>query len=151
MFKRNFILLICLLSLFVNEIFSQVTIGSSILPAKGALLDIKDGTSDLDGTGVTASRGLGLPRVELQANSGDLGKSLNGSITTDETLDKDEHIGLLVYNVGIDESSEATRLCPGLHVWDGNKWEPIVPYPVIKPTKTVVSIEINAKEILIFI
>lgn len=113
-------------------------------PAQGALLDLKENTTNLD-DGVTASKGLGLPRVELQANSGDLGKSLSASTTTDETLDKDEHIGLLVYNTAKDESSEATRLCPGLHVWDGNKWQPIVPYPVIKPTKTVVAVEVTAE------
>lgn len=121
---------------------AQVTIGSSITPAKGALLDLRDGTLDSNNLNITATKGLGLPRVELQAISGDLGKSLDSSATADGSLDKDEHIGLVVYNTGKDESSESTRFCPGIHVWNGEKWVPLTPYPVVKPTQTVISKEV---------
>lgn len=131
-----------LIVLLTNNIYAQVTIGSSIAPAKGALLDLRDGTSNPNNTSVTASKGLGLPRVELQAITGDLGKTLNSSVNIDNSLDKDEHIGLVVYNTGKDESSETTRFCPGIHVWMGDKWQPLVPYPVIEPTKTIISKEV---------
>lgn len=131
-----------LLIIFANTIFAQVTIGSSTPPLKGALLDLKDSTIDSRNGGVTANKGLGLPRVELQSTTGDLHKTLSASATQDQLLDHDEHIGLVVYNTGKDESSEATRFCPGIHVWDGKIWQPLTPYPIVKPSKTVVSKEV---------
>lgn len=144
MYKGVFIKIvnIFLLLMLTSNIFAQVTIGSTIPPLKGALLDLKDGTVDPNNLGVTASRGLGLPRVALQAISGDLGKSLDSSVNIEGNLDKDEHIGLVVYNTNKDESSEATRLCPGIHVWNGEKWESLTPYPVVKSTKVVISKEV---------
>jgi hypothetical protein len=93
---------------------SQVTIGSLIEPAKGALLDLKEHEPDQDNA--TANKGLLLPRVELEhINEFTL-------ITNPTTEQKANHTGLLVYNLTVDESKSLER---GTYQWDGNKWKRI--------------------------
>lgn len=100
-----------------NDLQGQVTIGNSEPPCIGALLDLKD----------NQKKGLGLPRVNLISNSS-LQPCLDNSIADDPTQRK-MHIGLVVYNVGTEvETTKEDRLCHGLHVWDGEKWQPVVPY-----------------------
>lgn len=125
--KTIHILIIVSLSLFLaNSLKAQVTIGSSVPPNKGALLDLKEE----DSNSANAKKGLGLPRVILK-EIGNL--DIEGGVTN---LNKAEHIGLVVYNVekrdvadGITERSQL--LCPGVHVWIGEEWSPLVPYPSI--------------------
>lgn len=125
--KTIYILIIMSLSLFLaNSLKAQVTIGSSIPPNKGALLDLKEE----DGNSTNAKKGLGLPRVILK----EIGIiDIEGGVTD---LNKEEHIGLVVYNVkkrdaadGITERSQL--LCPGIHVWIGEEWSPLISYPKI--------------------
>lgn len=125
-----------LLLLSISVIFpilaeSQVTIGSNLPPAPGALLDLKT-------NGEMSIKGLGLPRVELQSirTQTDLGKTM-GAVES-ETLDPLTHIGLIVYNVGKNEESEEARFCPGLHIWDGDSWQSLTPYSGIKVGKFLV-------------
>lgn len=98
---------------------AQVTLGSTEPPSPGALLDLKE-------EGIT-TRGLGLPRVSLLTNS-----SLEPCLTSTESNDIDQrkaHIGLVVYNVGAEiETTKEDRLCKGMHVWDGDKWQPLTAY-----------------------
>lgn len=110
---------------------SQVTIGSNEEPNTGALLDLKMN----NGKDVNSSKGLGLPRVELKniRTEKDLGKTMGAA--QDNTLNHLDHIGLVVYNIGMNIESEETRFCPGIHVWDGEKWQPFVPYPEIRTLK----------------
>jgi hypothetical protein len=89
-------------------ISAQVTIGSDIPPAKGALLDIKQQT----GTTTATSGGLLLPRVGLTSLT-----SLSPLIASPTTADNTDHRGLTVYNV-----TSNTTFKPGIYVWDGAKW-----------------------------
>lgn len=121
------LLISCIMLLFASlSLKAQVTVGSNLPPAKGALLDLKEFSPKEDNT--TSTRGLGIPRVFLVSNSSLL-PTIAANLNDDTTI-KDSHVGLVVYNVG-DEILESleTRLCKGLHVWDGSKWSPIVPYP----------------------
>lgn len=86
---------------------AQVTIGSSIEPNKGSLLDLKE----TDSTGVNSSKGLLLPRMNLS------------SLTSMEPIFKDSelnddvkktHIGLTIFNLKEDYS---IGLCKGVYVW----------------------------------
>lgn len=106
---------ISLLLISSTMAYSQVTIGSDTPPEAGAILQLKD-----DGTysnGVTAKKGLGLPRVALQ----DLKKLKMGPTAPDLTATgADAHTGLLVYNVSICAPDPVPL---GLYVWNGTEWE----------------------------
>lgn len=103
------------------SVHAQVTIGSDLPPAQGALLDLKNSPS-------FSTKGLGLPRVALKAIEGDLAQTMGKEANT---LDHDQHVGLVVYNITKNEESIEKRFCPGVHVWNGKKWTPLVPYPDI--------------------
>lgn len=119
-----------ILALATLSLSAQVTIGSLEKPRAGALLDLKDGTLDPSNIGITASKGLGLPRVKLikQADT-DISVTISdipaGSYTGD-------HTGLLVYNI-----SKEDGMCPGLHVWDGGKWQALGAKAETKPDITM--------------
>ncbi|MDR1591603.1 MAG: hypothetical protein LBS16_01785 [Prevotellaceae bacterium] len=103
--KTNQFLFLALFAGFLSvaPIAAQVTIGSGIEPAAGALLDLKE--HEADENGVTSTKGLLLPKVDLgTANPfGDL---------EDEKL---KHIGLMVYNTN-------TTMGVGVYVWIGQNW-----------------------------
>lgn len=107
--------------------YAQVTIGSSIKPLEGVLLDLKE----TDALGANSSKGLLLPRVQLKKiESLELGEpSLQ--------LDAEKHIGLMLYNtykydVTTIPPTKPIRpqelICPGVHVWDGESWDAAIPY-----------------------
>lgn len=107
------------------NIKAQVTIGSNNTPVSGALLQLKETSTNGD----NSTRGLSMPRVELKSLSGDLAESMGAP---SGTYDAPSHIGLLVYNTGVnDNTSSAARICQGMHVWTGEQWEPLIPYPSI--------------------
>lgn len=121
--RTNTLLLSLILSCSVWT-SAQVTIGSAIEPAEGAILDLKE-------EGET-KKGLGLPRVSLKGRT-----SLEPCLTADDNNDSDErlsHIGLLVYNVNVIDGmtnntiTKNEMLCEGLHVWNGEEWKPLVKY-----------------------
>ena len=114
-------------TIFALHLNAQVTIGSDSAPIDGALLDLKE-------NGAT-TKGLGLPRVELK----DLTKLTMGSnvITNTGTLWQD-HAGLVVYNIAKVET-KSKRVCPGIHIWDGEIWQPIVPYADVQEQKVLKS------------
>lgn len=116
--------------LCASDISAQVTIGSDIQAEQGALLDLKE---NLDRS---SKKGLGLPRVELKniRTETDLAKTMGASVGL---YDASEHIGLVVYNTGKNEESLATRFCPGVHVWTGTYWKPLIPYPSPVETRTL--------------
>lgn len=120
------ILLVFIIISITTTIRSQVTVGSITPPVEGALLDLKM-------NGNTSTKGLGLPRVILKSIKGDLGKTLGAD--TDGTLNHKEHIGLLIYNIDKNEVDGDTRFCPGLHVWNGEVWQPLTRYPNPKTIK----------------
>lgn len=120
-----------IIGLSLLKLNAQVTIGSLIKPNSGALLDLKME----EGEGINANKGLGLPRVSLKniRTESDLGKTMGA--TDGNTLDHLEHTGLIVYNIAKNEESEATRYCPGVHVWNGEEWKPLKPYPEVTVEK----------------
>lgn len=128
--KRHYVKLlsgIIFLALCAIPVSAQVTIGSGQTPNRGALLDLKE-----DGA---TTKGLGLPKVKLIAlapESDDLKLTIEGAKGAKWELDT--HVGLLVYNIHSIES-DTNRLCPGVHVWDGSFWQPIVPYAPILERK----------------
>ncbi len=93
---------------------AQVTIGSGITPNPGAILDLKEDNS----VNQNSTRGLGLPRVELE----DINELYPMFASGDPAYTPDQkkiHIGLAIYNTKDDLSN---RLCPGPYAWNGNKW-----------------------------
>lgn len=90
---------------------SQVTIGSGIPSVKGALLDLKEHVPDA--AGITATKGLALPRVNLASSTS----------LAPVTGDVNELVGLVVYNVN---TISDERFCPGPYVWIGTEWTPLV-------------------------
>lgn len=118
------ILVLCISSPI--SLYAQVTIGSDLKPAQGALLDLK-------GHGHT-QKGLGLPRVKLINNTPTNSTKLAESIGGTGEWDMDKHIGLIIYNM-----TEGTGECindnyslegvprEGIHVWNGEKWQNMSP------------------------
>ncbi|NDV68971.1 FISUMP domain-containing protein [Dysgonomonas sp. 25] len=125
------IIILAFLTTTIN-LHSQVTIGSNQVPNKGALLDLK-----MDSQGMS-TKGLGLPRVELKdiRTKTDLAETMG---LASGTLNAADHVGLVVYNIGKEETSEATRFCPGVHLWDGSEWQALTKYPDIQEQLTFVS------------
>lgn len=110
---KLFFLLLILILLNNISVLSQVTIGSTLKPNEGSLLDIKEHNPDENN--VTASKGLLLPRVTLLKLEGSLSETLGVS----EVYPNEEHIGLIVYNI-------ADSICPtyisGVYAWRGSSW-----------------------------
>jgi hypothetical protein len=90
---------------------AQVTIGSSLAPQAGALLDIKEQEMSLDFT--NASKGVLFPRVALNAYN-----ELAPLFQTTKEPQKTSSIGMVVYNV----NQNAPGLSAGIYVWDGSEW-----------------------------
>lgn len=107
---------------------AQVTIGTNTPPIEGAILQLKEN----ENSDINAKKGLLLPRVELQSLTGDLAKTLDPSVTQDNTYDPIKHIGLTVYNTSRNETDDSTRRCPGVHAWDGTSWVPLQAYPEVR-------------------
>ncbi|WP_165041148.1 hypothetical protein [Dysgonomonas sp. ZJ709] len=126
--KKIFLVLgIVATTIFPLALSAQVTIGAKESPAQGAILQLKDEGVYINGQ--TASKGLGMPRVALVSNSS-LKPCLETDVEANDANNKASHIGLCVYNVGAENTASAeTQLCKGLHVWNGQKWTPLNPYP----------------------
>lgn len=127
-FKTSLLTILLLLSVFVT---AQVTMGSLEEPNKGALLDITQGLSGIEG--VTSTKGLLLPRVELFH----LQRLKMGEFEITDSDEKLKHTGLTVYHIPPKSSGE-TEPAPapvadsdlsqrqdipaGVYYWDGAKW-----------------------------
>lgn len=138
---RTIILLVLFIIAQITKPFAQVTIGSSEVPVSGALLDLKEEPSGI------SNRGLALPRVKLKSLTITNGSNLATTIDQAPMIpswDKDDHVGLVVYNIEKIET-QAKRICPGIHIWDGEIWQPVIPYPVVDETEVVVSYSCHRK------
>lgn len=111
------LLLLCFLSLHAG---AQSTIGSGEAPEKGALLQLKDKTGVTDGS-ENATRGVGLPRVQLKDATGDLATTMGA---TAGSYDNKTHKGLVVY-VPEQFPENDPQYCPGVYLWDGSRWAPL--------------------------
>jgi hypothetical protein len=120
---KKFMLFGLILFISTPILKSQVTIGSTNDPVKGALLDLK--TKDADaGTNETVegnqNGGVVLPRVKLVN-----GSTLEPFIATDsndwdptnQEQTKKAHIGMMVYNL-----TDTGDFSPGTYVWNGAQW-----------------------------
>jgi len=120
------------LFLATSALFSQVTIGMDESPVDGALLQLKEQATN----NTNSTRGLGMPRVYLpdQANLFPMfyvDPTATNPVIDDlynSTAKKNEqdglHVGLLVYNTN--QCLDHTGRSIGMHVWDGEKWEPLI-------------------------
>ncbi len=104
---------------FNSHLSAQVTIGGGGQPNKGALLDLKQHDAVTAG-GVTATKGLGLPRVKLIKQKGDLASTIDGAFMFSYT---DDHTGLVIYN--INECIGGSGRDNGVYVWTGSEWIPL--------------------------
>lgn len=108
---KTYLILFVSLSL-CSLIRAQVTIGSSLAPVSGAILQLKE-TDDI---GANATKGLMLPRISLEYQD---------VLTVDEDIKKDESIGMWVYNVNTFCSVDNRVLGSGVYIWDGSLWQPL--------------------------
>jgi len=92
---------------------SQVTIGSTSVPLKNVLLDLKE-TNEANGN-ANSEKGLVLPRVFLTA-ADSLSPILTKADPDYETL-KPAYTGIIVYNV-----NATAPFVKGVYVWDGTQW-----------------------------
>lgn len=109
------LLIISLVFLWLGHLplASQVTIGSTLKPNIGSLLDLKE--HEPDSENATAKRGLMLPRVTLKKLTGELSETLGVT----ESYSNLEHTGLIVYNVA---DPECPAYLSGAYTWDGSSW-----------------------------
>lgn len=128
MTKRLFLTAIC--SLVLLSLSAQVTIGSDQAPVRAALLDLKDKNANAQNI-TSESGGLVLPRVKL-TNRKTLDPFIISSSDTEwNNVDvnivkklKDDHIGLMVYNLSVSssETNEDLIFEKGVYTWDGAQW-----------------------------
>jgi hypothetical protein len=111
---RTLITLFFTFQVLTLELYSQVTVGSDIAPAKGALFDVKTQIPDKQNI-TSSSGGIVLPRVRLK----DVNKLEPFISDNDPDIDdlKKKHVGLTVYNLSSDAG-----FVSGLYVWSGQKW-----------------------------
>jgi uncharacterized protein (TIGR02145 family) len=108
--------------IYIPAARTQVTIGSTLEPVNGALLDLKE-TDKPDGTD-NSTKGLALPRVNLTNLTPATPMELSVSIGGTGDWDLNTHIGLIVYNVNNDQCS---GILQGTYVWAGTQWQPVSP------------------------
>jgi hypothetical protein len=113
----------------VTSLYAQVTIGLDSPPAQAGLLELKtqeadaaNATSDMGGFLLTRVKLVDLNTLQPFIDTSDAGWT---NIANRDEL-KRLHTGLLVYNL-----TNGAGFKPGVHVWDGNKWN-ITP-PAITP------------------
>lgn len=113
--KQNILLSMFLLNSFFQYAHSQVTIGASIPPAKGAILDLSPYP--------TMNKGMMLPRVALS----DLNRLIIGGKLVSDNADNEDikiaHTGLVVYNVNEEICADEPIYASIIYVWSGEKWE----------------------------
>lgn len=122
------VLIFALLLIPTTASFAQVTIGSPNDPSIGAILDLKEQNSTTGG--VTSTRGLGLPRVNLSNPNAliPMFESVSGAnyVKGSETFNKNttdqRHVGLVVYNTN-KCLSHTGKIEGGMYVWDGDQWQ----------------------------
>jgi hypothetical protein len=108
--------------LFAYSVKSQITIGMTEQPVKGALLDIKT-VVDADSIGgYSATKGISCPRVKLESKT--QLKPMYTYMGADTPTDADarRHRGLLVYNLVDDQDEDLEE---GFYYWDGYAWTPL--------------------------
>lgn len=132
--KFRVLTILCII-LCVNIAQAQVTIGVGEVPATGALLQLKDKANIVNGS-ENASKGLGMPRVEITNYKPRTPAQLAASIgeVSGEEWDLEAHIGLTVYNVRNIDVCDTDPRPKGLYVWTGTEWVYLGQETVEEPT-----------------
>lgn len=122
--KNKLIHIVLFLSFLLYPTLSnaQVTIGSGESPEEGALLDLKqDVTASNFPVGVTATKGILLPRVYLEKASSL--QPLVKETDPDYINLKKSHKGVIVYNVNTNpDDISGLGKNGGIYQWNGEKW-----------------------------
>ncbi|NDV94352.1 hypothetical protein D0T84_05390 [Dysgonomonas sp. 521] len=106
--------------LFSSGLHAQITIGEGEEPVDGALLQLKD-KPNVTGKSVNATKGLGMPRVELTSETDLFPMYPNDATYTAVKATEDpKHAGLMVYNL-----STTAPFTEGVYIWNGAKWLPV--------------------------
>ncbi|MFT4222892.1 hypothetical protein [Dysgonomonas sp.] len=129
---KNVLLITLLLFTSLNAL-SQVTIGLDEKPAEGTLLQLKN--KNVTGQTANSTKGLLLPRVELDPDKSATGnnlaeklvKSLQITLPPGTIIDTQLHTGLTVYNTASGTIADGApfageKICPGVYIWDGAEW-----------------------------
>jgi hypothetical protein len=106
---KTTLLFLCLAIL--PHLYAQVTIGVADPPANGALLQLKDILTETAG-GKNSEKGLLMPRVSLVSDT-----LLSPMFPHATAAEKEEHTGLIVYNL-----TENGSLKEGIMLWSGQEW-----------------------------
>ena len=101
-----------------GSIMAQVTIGSGVEAAKGAVLDIKTQAADADNV-TSMMGGVVMPRMQLQSIN--TLEPMISNADPDITELKRLHTGLMVYNL-----TDNASFKEGLYVWNGAQWEGVI-------------------------
>jgi len=112
------LLIITFGTIFLVKTQAQVTIGLNEAPVDGALLQLKTIEDAVSNGGINATQGLGMPRMIL-TNKYDLTDILNSPTSGN----REDHVGLILYQTGYQEHATLGIFCPGLYVWDGKEWQ----------------------------
>ncbi|MFV0328791.1 MAG: hypothetical protein ACK5KL_03030 [Dysgonomonas sp.] len=96
--------------LLLPSVNAQVTVGSNVPPRKGTLLDLKENNNT--NKDFNSKKGFGLPRVALESLT---------TLTVDNTIQKDNYVGMTVYNIANND-----ELSEGTYCWFGTTWKQIV-------------------------
>lgn len=88
----------------------QIVIGSADTSETGALLSLKTESNG------TAKQGILYPRVALQSLT-----DLAPCVVNATEIEKNSHIGLLVYNV----AEVGVDILKGTYIWIGRRWLPL--------------------------
>jgi hypothetical protein len=124
--RKKFIFAMLILVYINSAVHAQVTIGSTVEPLAGSLLDMKENDNENDNT----TKGIMLPRVHLSDLNnlypmfGSPGSPDSRYAAQKSELDR-KHVGLIVYNTN---ESASDNLKKGLYYWDGTKWIYSNPY-----------------------
>lgn len=122
--KYTHYLFFCLILISFTQYsaYAQVTIGTNLNPKSGALLDLKE--NDNNSGGVTASKGMMLPRVHLTSRTSLLPMLKDNDNYMNDPTEKEKqdklHTGLWVYNTNICLESDASSAGP--FIWSGKQW-----------------------------
>jgi len=125
---NNIRLIIFLSTLFfIQNGYTQVTIGSDEKPVEGALLQLKNTARKINEE-ANSTKGLGLPRVNLTSidNLFPMFAKADGTpneyYNTKALKDKQDelHTGLILYNTNSCLTNYGKE--EGIYVWDGIKW-----------------------------
>ena len=122
MYKKSIAIFALILLTSNTYLFPQVTIGSTVKPIEGAILDLKQNEGIVD----NSNKGLMLPRVELEDKMSLYPMFSKEVYTLDKTEIDKRHKGLLVFNI----NEKVDDLCKGLYIWNGLEWSPLA-----EPTK----------------